>query len=335
MQLTNLAQQLRTLADSSDEYKANIRTNWNAMVAAGTFQAEVAERCLQPILSVNAYSVQESIAANMPTIAAVKKYRTIDYVVSIFQSQIAKANLRLNVTRPMDRIQIGVAAVSMANNSEFLHLTPTDIAAAFNRGLQGKYASLYEGFDEPKITAWLTAYDAEKTAEVQKMRMSEHGAQKAENKRSAFTPEIAKIYTEKMQELQKVAVQKEAQKATRFYDLRNYCNYHNIDFSKKKFEFYQKAWRDFKLLNKVDLSKFKPCGVFSQKKVAQKELTLNLIFGVYFKKRLYAWLKAVNEQNGYVYRHNGTKDPEKYKGIYVSPDHANYLEKNLNQKSTD
>lgn len=287
--------------EGSDSYRQKVQAAWSELIVVGRFQIEVAERTLQPFMQVvNVYNAKDSIKAAMPTLAAIKKYRGQPYVRNFIEMHIERVNYKLNVTRPMTKEQITLYATDIIHNSDYLHLSPSDIAAAFNRGLQGLYGVLYEGIDLPKICTWLTAYDVEKTAEIEKMRISEHGAIKQDSKRSVLAPEVLDVYLEKIREIQLIAAEKATERPPNFYDLRVYCRYYNQSFMAFS-----------KNLIRVAKSDFTP---------TSSTISHNLQFKAYFRKRLFDWLKAVNEKNGYIYRHNGSS--QRLTGVYTPPDHS-------------
>lgn len=132
---------------------------WNELIESGKFEEEkalltigISER-LDSINPANEIAVFES---ETPTLATLKKYRTMHLAKVVVSSLIATLVEFLNIGKTMNKLQIGITAELIIET--YPMLTVADLKLFFKKIMKGEYGELYDRLDGQSILICMKKY---------------------------------------------------------------------------------------------------------------------------------------------------------------------------------
>jgi len=116
-------------------------------------------------------TMQDAIKLKTDSLALVKKKNGHDFTISLLVTYISHLNMYLNVTRPMNEVQIESCAYDIA--TRVYNITLADIHFVFTEARAGKY-DLFEGLSGAKIINWFEEYLSARCDVFENKNFNEH-----------------------------------------------------------------------------------------------------------------------------------------------------------------
>ena len=160
----------------------SIRESWKS-IAPAMFREERAVLCYA--LTTGAWqdiypqTISEALSMQTPSIGAVALYTGRENTVQLLAEMITSASLLINAGKNIRAEQIYPTAMLLLNNPECRLFTVADFRLALNRGVMGRYGSVYDRFDASVLSAWLNAYWAERLSEAEALSEIAHSQVKS------------------------------------------------------------------------------------------------------------------------------------------------------------
>lgn len=180
------------------EVPAQIRESWQN-ISPAVFNHERGVLCYALTTGAwqNIYpqTIPEAMAMQAPSLGAVILYTGHDSTIQLLAEMITTASLLVNAGKNIRAEQIYPTAMLLVNNPEYRLFTVADFRLAMNRGVMGKYGTVYDRFDVSVISGWLNAYWEERMAEAERMAEIRHSQIKTGPKPDADTPKAPEWFS--------------------------------------------------------------------------------------------------------------------------------------------
>lgn len=149
-------------------------TKWRELWSAQNFDETPAVLSIAPMLpdfGKNCPTTAlQAISTPSASLAALKKYQSVDFMEASVGRLIAMYAGLLNIGKNLQPFQIGTIASELC--ADYYYLTLAEVQYVMKQGVKGSYGKLYDHLDISIILGWFAQYDAER-AEIAASRARE------------------------------------------------------------------------------------------------------------------------------------------------------------------